>query len=129
MNTQSTTIVNIAQLVETTNFSKLVQMAERPSISQQALVALAMSDSIEVRQAVADHPNVPYMTLVHLAQDTSDDVRFHIAGNHNVPDKILARLVDDGNPFVSWRAQKTIERKRAIESDIVALKEESVQAS
>jgi hypothetical protein len=49
-------------------------------------------------------------TLWALAHDPCCDVRFALAENHNVDCDILAALADDENPFVAWRARKTIKR-------------------
>jgi hypothetical protein len=49
-------------------------------------------------------------TLWALAQDPCCDVRFALAENHNIDCDILAALADDENPFVAWRARKTIKR-------------------
>lgn len=49
-------------------------------------------------------------TLWALAHDPCCDVRFALAENHNIDCDILAALVDDENPFVAWRARKTIKR-------------------
>ena len=49
-------------------------------------------------------------TLWALAHDPCCDVRFALAENHNIDCDILATLADDENPYVAWRARKTIKR-------------------
>lgn len=88
----------------------LERIAENPQTDPHTLACLGTVSQAEVRMAVVENGNTPLATLVALAFDESVDVRFRLAENHNVSQQILELLTDDDNPYVSWRAQSTLER-------------------
>jgi hypothetical protein len=90
----------------------LVNMAEDPSLPQEILEKLASHPSPEVREAVTENPNLSVESLNLLAKDECVDVRYALAENHNMPSNILYLLIEDENPYVSQRAEQTLERLR-----------------
>lgn len=70
-------------------------------------------DETESKIALADDHDTDLETLWQLVEDPSADVRFALAENHNVAEVILEALSVDENPFVVWRAQKTLRRLTA----------------
>lgn len=103
-------------MVELTNgidSDVLLGLAESPAATERILSALAFNRSVAIRQAVADHSRTPFLTLLILVDDESADVRYRLAENHNVPERVLQMLAQDENPYVSCRAQSTLDRRRA----------------
>jgi HEAT repeat protein len=45
-----------------------------------------------------------------LIQDENPDVRYSMAENHKLPSEALEILAKDDNPFVKFRAEKTLAR-------------------
>jgi hypothetical protein len=86
-----------------------LRVAENTSTPVAILEQLAFDINAEVRLAAAENANAPGLLLEILAQDISDDVRFGIAENYKTPAAILGRLVHDSNPYVAWRAAKTLD--------------------
>lgn len=99
---------DIAPNFESVKHSLLELIAESPSTEASTLEVLAHSPSIRVRQAVADNPRTPLTALRLLATDFELEVRFALAENHNVPMEILEMLHEDENPYVSERANLTM---------------------
>jgi hypothetical protein len=93
--------------------------AERQHLQAQAEVLAELGehwqptiflDENECKIALADDSNTELETLWQLVEDPSEDVRYALAENHNVAEVILEALAVDENPFVAWRAQKTLRR-------------------
>jgi hypothetical protein len=101
---------NPLDLLAETSVSCLTRIAENSSIPPSMLEQLALHSHPSVREAVADNINTPIDTLWVLSGDECADVRYAIAENHNVPLAILAALTYDENPYISSRAQSTINR-------------------
>ena len=57
---------------------------------------------------IGDHVATPLEVHLLLAVNEDPDVRFALAENHNVPESVLKMLVEDSNPYVAYRAQKTL---------------------
>jgi hypothetical protein len=74
------------------------------------LAELAMSSFSEVREAVADHQLCPVSIHLMLADDETVDVRFALAENHNLSFQVLEKLSQDANPYVAYRAERTMRR-------------------
>lgn len=89
------------------------QVAEHSLTMPDALMELAAHGDVEVRTSVADHQNTSLETVMILAQDESVDLRYAIAENHNVHADVLNVLTGDENPFVAYRARKTLQRIRS----------------
>lgn len=104
----------IAPSFQTVKNSLLELIAESPSTEASTLEVLAHSQSTRVRQAVADNPRTPMSALRILATDFEPEVRFALAENHNVPIEILDLLKEDENPYVSERANQTINNLRYV---------------
>jgi hypothetical protein len=88
----------------------LESLAEHPRATEAMLSELAKHSSVAVRVAVAENGNAPLETLLRLACDEDIDLRFRMAENHNLPLCVLDMLAEDANPYVGFRAQKTIQR-------------------
>ena len=88
----------------------ILGIAENPNTNPHILNQLARHEEPEVRIGVADNPSTPFSTLLKLSGDESEDVRYAMAENHNLQGFLLARLQNDDNPYVSVRANKTLER-------------------
>ncbi len=88
----------------------LIRLAEHPNIDASTLKDLAGHTCGSVRAAVAENPNTPREVLERLAADEDVDLRYSMAENHNLPLEILAILTEDSNPYVAYRAQKTMNR-------------------
>ncbi|MFA7341043.1 MAG: hypothetical protein WC028_29940 [Candidatus Obscuribacterales bacterium] len=72
---------------------------------QSKVLSDVVADRIDLTECCDDAE-----TLWALANDLSCDVRFALAENHNIDSDILAILAEDENPYVAWRARKTIKR-------------------
>ncbi len=96
----------------------LLRLAENTQTPQHILERLCHRPEIELRLALTENPSTPTSTLTLLAFDRSVDVRFQLAENHNAPLSILQILESDDNPYVSWRAAKTVARMKASSSMI-----------
>lgn len=88
----------------------LCRTAEDSKLPQEILERLVYHPCPEVREAVSDNPGLSIEALHHLAHDECADVRYAIAENHNTPSNLLYELGEDENPYVSQRAQHTLER-------------------
>jgi hypothetical protein len=84
-------------------------VAANPKSPPDLLRVLSTDESSEVRLAVAENINAPWELLLKVAGDTDADVRFGMAENPYMPEEILLALLQDENPFVAWRAIKTLD--------------------
>ncbi len=55
---------------------------------------------------------------VPAALDTNPDVRYALAENHNISRVVLTRLSEDPNPYVAYRANKTLRRLSTNDSEL-----------
>ena len=94
----------------------LQQVIECLGDCPRLLAELAISESPDVRIAVAENGFSALSTLFALAGDADPDVRLAIAENHNAPIAILQFLAEDSNPYVTARAQRTL--SRLIQTDV-----------
>ena len=78
---------------------------ENLNSGEYELASLDASARIELTEYCLDAE-----VLWALAKDSCCDVRFALAENHNIDSDLLALLADDENPYVAWRARKTIKR-------------------
>ena len=102
--------VSPLEMLNETSVPCLTRIAENPSVPPTMLEQLALHPHASVREAVADNANTPLDTLWVLAGDHCADVRYAMAENHNTPELILSALCLDDNPYISSRAQSTINR-------------------
>ncbi|MBA3855465.1 MAG: hypothetical protein C0507_01030 [Cyanobacteria bacterium PR.3.49] len=86
------------------------RVAENPSTPQEFLSKLAQHCCSTVRTAVADNASTVHDIIVRLVNDESADVRYAIAENHSMPALVLEALTEDENPYVAFRARKTLLR-------------------
>ena len=101
----------VVELTNDIDDEVLLLLAESPAATARVLASLAFNLSVEIRQAVADNPSTPFLTLLMLVGDESADVRFRLAENYDLPNRLLQLLAEDENPYVSCRAQHTLNRK------------------
>jgi hypothetical protein len=66
-----------------------------------------------IRAAVAENQKVSDAMLWLLVKDEDPTVRYQLAENPHLPLDILRELCQDDNPYVSCRAEKTLERMAA----------------
>jgi hypothetical protein len=85
------------------------RVAENSATPADLLEILSRDQNSDVRAAVASNPQTPLTLVWELASDASLDVRYAIAGNPLVVLDVLIWLVGDDNPYVSTRAEKTVE--------------------
>ncbi|HEY9788127.1 MAG TPA: hypothetical protein V6D17_22250 [Candidatus Obscuribacterales bacterium] len=97
-------------LLHESSANLLIKIAENMSTPPRVLEQLALSTDPDVRIALADNASTPYDVVRMLTKDENADVRYALAENHNLPRHILQLLIADENPFVSHRAQKTLNR-------------------
>jgi hypothetical protein len=69
---------------------------------------------------VAEHAATPEVLLLLLAADVDVDVRLALAENNNMPKSVLQLLATDENPYVSSRAQRTLDAESATPAQVVA---------
>jgi len=84
-------------------------VAENPRTPPDVLRDLAHDQDMDVRLAVADNVHTPPDTLALLATDPSIDVRYDLAENRHLPHQVLLELAKDENPYVRFRAIKTLQ--------------------
>jgi HEAT repeat protein len=84
-------------------------VAQNPRTSADVLRKLAQDHDMDVRLAVADNLHTPPDTLALLATDPSVDVRYDLAENRHLPEHVLIELTKDDNPYVRFRALKTLQ--------------------
>ncbi|MDZ4832312.1 MAG: hypothetical protein SGJ27_00790 [Candidatus Melainabacteria bacterium] len=87
-----------------------LSLAESPTATADILAELAMSNFSEVREAVADHHLCPVSIQLMLTDDEYIEVRYALAENHNMPFQVLEKLSQDDNPYVAYRAERTMRR-------------------
>lgn len=107
-----------ADLARSRNKRVRQRVAENPSTPLPVLQQLARDPDSDVRTAVAENPKVPYWMLRDLVNDENADLRYALAENARLPIQIIDLLTHDKNPYVSHRAQKTLQSKTA--SDVHA---------
>jgi hypothetical protein len=90
----------------------LERLAENPRTSSDTLTNLAYQAVVDIRIAAGGNINMPIASIMMLAADDSVDVRLSLAENHNIPFAALEVLARDDNPFVKFRAEKTLTRLR-----------------
>jgi len=83
-------------------------------------IELLRDEDVEVRIALTENSDLlPYIGL-DLAHDRSSDVRFALAENPHAPLTVLEVLLQDENPYVSARAEQTLERASHYFPEVVA---------
>ena len=88
----------------------LERLAENSRTSRDTLSKLACHALVDIRIAAAGNINMPIASIMILTVDDSVDVRVSLAENHNVPIAALEVLASDDNPYVKFRAEKTLAR-------------------
>lgn len=86
------------------------RLAENHSCPTEVLELLARDLHHEVRAAAAHNENLPRALLWQLSADRHVDVRYAIAANARMPQDVLQGLAQDSNPYVAWRARRTLSR-------------------
>ena len=116
--TTSPSILNF--LAESPDDAVVLRVAENPQTHVATLTRLIRHRSSQVRIAVAEHASTPEVLLQLLARDHDMDVRMALAENSNLPKGILEILMSDENPYVSARAQRSLEAQFATPAQIVS---------
>jgi len=93
-----------------------LRLIDHPNTPPDVLMELANHVNAEVRAQVADNPNTPQEAILLLAKDESADVRISLAECYHLGAFVLEMLADDENPYVSDRAQTTLQRLAASEN-------------
>ena len=88
----------------------LERIAENSRTGHSMLTARSYQAVAEIRIATAGNPQTPVASIMLMIQDESADLRYSMAENHSLPREALSILADDDNPFVKFRAEKTILR-------------------
>jgi hypothetical protein len=88
----------------------LERIAENPRTPLYALQLLAKCPKSSVRAAVAENVNVSADILTILIADPDDDVRYLLAESPHTPEELLIALTEDSNPYVSFRAEATLDK-------------------
>lgn len=88
----------------------LERIAENPRTHVTTLARLSTHEDSQVRASVAENPTLSIKTIWRLAQDENADVRHRLAESYTVPVAVLRVLSEDENPYVSLRAQATMQR-------------------
>jgi len=99
----------LRKLHQSGHYEIRLRLAENEASPPDLLRKLSKDSDPEVRASVANNPSTTHNTLKSLSIDTHDDVRFSMASNPHVPLGILRNFSQDHNPYVSDRAQKTID--------------------
>ncbi|MBY0358275.1 MAG: hypothetical protein K2W82_09765 [Candidatus Obscuribacterales bacterium] len=94
----------------------VIRVAENINTPVEILAILAKHSHFDVRIAVSENSRTPFLILLELIKDMDADVRFSLAENHNLPTTLLDVLAQDENPYVAFRAKKTLERIRTARS-------------
>ncbi len=100
----------LAELAHSTDHAIRMRVAENkltPVFIQRMLVK---DSHPEVRSALAENPAISEEILWKLAKDEDAIVRFELADNPRMALTILVTLVNDENPYVSVRAEQTVEK-------------------
>lgn len=96
-------------LAQSKDEAVVLRVAENPCTHVATLTKLMRHNSPHIRIAVAEHPTTPEVLLQLLATDHDVDVRHALAENTNLPKSVLEILAADENPYVSARAQRSLE--------------------
>jgi hypothetical protein len=76
----------------------------------QSLASLAHSSEQEVKTLLTECTSLPAEMFELLASGEDLDIKYGVAENYACPLHILARLAEDENPYVAYRASKTLNR-------------------
>ncbi len=88
----------------------LERIAENPRTHVTTLVKLSSHPEPQVRASCAENTNISIKTVWRLARDSSADVRLRLAESYTIPLAVLRVLSEDENPYVAYRAQRTMRR-------------------
>lgn len=104
-----TDLDELATLAKHSNSRVRRRVAENPIWTSTILDSLSQDSDPEVRIAVARNANTAKTILESLANDESVAVRFGLASAHDLPIDILEKLAKDDHPYISSRAERTLE--------------------
>ena len=88
----------------------LERIAENNRTGNSTLADLSYQAIAEIRIATAGNSQTPLASIMLLVKDNDADVRHSMAENHQLPLEVLHVLANDDNPFVKFRAEKTLAR-------------------
>jgi hypothetical protein len=86
------------------------RIAENSAKGYAAIADTSYQAIAEIRIASAANKRTPMASILLLVKDESLDLRYSLAENHSLPVEALQILAQDDNPFVKFRAEKTIDR-------------------
>ncbi len=104
-----TALPDLQLLAKHSNSRVRRRVAENPNADLTILESLSQDSDPEVRIAVARNQNRSSNVLENLSNDESVAVRFGLASAHDLPIKILEKLAKDDHPYISSRAERTLE--------------------
>ena len=88
-----------------------LRVAENGNTPDAVLLELLSDENIEVRLAAASNGNVHYGTLTDAIENGDESVRYMLADDQSTPTTLLFSLFFDENPYVAFRAEKTLRDK------------------
>jgi hypothetical protein len=91
------------------------RVADNQNTHASTLARLAVHDDPGVRTCICENGNAPELVLLALARDPHLDVRYTLAENLNAPMSVIEMLTMDENPYISSRAQRTLNMLRPAE--------------
>jgi hypothetical protein len=96
-------------LIDCGDLFVLEKVAANPSSRTPTLARLCRHEDHQVRMAVAENSSAAQEIYLALCDDPSADVRYTLADNLHAGRTVLERLVQDENPYVSARAQQSLD--------------------
>lgn len=96
----------------------LEQIAENENSHPRTLEYLSSHPLHSVRVALTQNLRLPAEIVWKLHADAHPDVRYSLACNPQIALDVLIALREDENPFVSTRAEQTIQRVSADRQDL-----------
>lgn len=106
----------LALFAQSTEKDILERLASNPNTPEEVLIGLADHYEQSVREAAANNNEAPDAVSESLAQDENLNVRFAVASNPHSSLKALESLQEDWNPYVVRRANKTVNKLKAMEA-------------
>jgi hypothetical protein len=85
------------------------RVAENVHTPLGTLIKLALDEDVEVRVALSHNAKLPPPLMWYLCTDPSNDVRYSMAENPHFSAEVLQHLAEDANPYVAFRARRTLD--------------------
>jgi hypothetical protein len=107
----------LAVLATSENVGVVEKIAGNPATDEKTLAKLAFHRSPIVRTAVAENDQTPGEIQWMLSRDSHLDVRYRLAESYLVDLTVLHQLMQDENPYVAFRAARTLSRRSNTQQD------------